>query len=222
MLLTCLTWRAPGRPVDAASAKSRSRTFRASTFKAPLSLLISCGAALLTVPSSTLRADALDGVLEVRSAYVEVEHGVFQLHARIAYPLTQAIRDALRDGVTLAFDVDTRVARDRRFWFDATIVDLTLRRELAYHTVSDRYVVHDVRSGDQASFPTLDDALQYLGEVDGWPILVEPQLTEGEHYRISVRAEIRRGRLTSSLRTLLFWTNDWHRVSEWYTWSLPV
>ena len=47
------------------------------------------------------RADALDGVLEVRSAYVNVDGGVFMLHARIEYPDNPAIRDALRDGITL-------------------------------------------------------------------------------------------------------------------------
>jgi len=127
----------------------------------------------------------------------------------------------LRDGVTLAFDVDTRVVRVRRLWFDATIVELTFHRELAYHTVTDRYVVREDRTGDQQSFPTLDDALRFLGTIDGVPILVEPQVASGEHYRVSVRAGIRRGRLPASLRALLFWTDDWHRVSTWYTWSLP-
>ncbi len=166
-------------------------------------------------------ADALDGVLEVRSAYVDVDKGVFLLHARVEYPMNPGIRDALRDGVTLTFDLDTRVERERKFWFNAAIVDLTLRRELAYHAVSDRYVVRDVRSGEQVSFPTLEEALAFLGKVDGWPILVEPQLGGGS-YVVSVRAGVRRGQLPSSLRVLLFWTNDWHRESEWYSWSLPV
>ncbi len=165
--------------------------------------------------------DALDGVLEVRSAYVDVDSGVFLLHARIEYPMNPGIRDALRDGVTLTFDLDTRVERERRFWFNASIVDLTLRRELAYHAVTDRYVVRDVRSGEQVNFPTLEEALAYLGKVDGWPILVEPQLGGGS-YVVSVRAGVRRGQLPASLRVLLFWTNDWHRESEWYSWSLPV
>jgi len=184
-------------------------------------LWLALAATMLLAPRQGIRADALDGVLEVRSAYVDVDHSVFELHARIEYPMTPAIRAALRDGVTLAFDLDTRVVRERRLWFDATVVDLTLRRELAYHTVSDRYVVRDVRSGDQQTFPTLDGALEFLGTVDNWPILVEPQVADGERYRISVRAGIRRGRLPASLRLLLFWTDDWHRVSEWYTWSLP-
>jgi hypothetical protein len=183
---------------------------------------VTLAAAWLALGSVAVLADALDGVLQVRSAFVDLDHSVFQLHARIDYPETPAISDALRDGVDLLFDVDARVERARRFWFDSTVVDLTLRRELAYHTVADRYVVRDPASGDQQSFATLDAALQYLGTVDGWPILVEPQLEAGSQYVISVRAGIHRGHLSSSLRALLFWTDDWSRVSSWYTWSLTT
>jgi hypothetical protein len=167
------------------------------------------------------RADALDGVLVVRSAYVNIDHGVFLLHARVEYPEGPAIRKALRDGITLAFDLDVRIERERRLWFNANIVELTLHRELSYHAVSDRYVVRDVRSGDQETFATLDETLESLGKVEAWPILVEPQL-DGGSYTISVRASVRRGQLPASLRALLFWTDDWARHSEWYTWSLPV
>jgi len=166
-------------------------------------------------------ADALDGVLEVRSAYVNIEKSVFLLHARVEYPVSPAIRNALRDGVSLTFDLDARVDRERHYWFNANIVDVTLRRELTYHAVSDRYLVRDTRTRDQESFSTLDEALDYLGKVDAWPILVEPQL-DGGSYTISVRAGMRRGHLPASLRAILFWTDDWARVSEWYTWSLPV
>jgi hypothetical protein len=181
-------------------------------------LVLALGAAAF--PGRT-RADALDGVLEVRSAYVNIDHGVFLLHARIDYPEGVAIRNALRDGITLDFYLDVRVDRERRLWFNANIVDLTLHRELSYHAVSDRYVVRDVRSGDQDTFATLDEALGSLGRVDAWPIVVEPQL-DGGNYTISVRAGVRRGRLPASLRVLLFFTDDWARQSEWYTWSLPV
>lgn len=178
-----------------------------------------CAVALGVV--ALARADALDGILEVHSAYVNVDKSVFLLHARVEYPESPAIRNALQDGVTLSFDLEVRVDRDRRFWFNANIVDLILRRELTYHAVSDRYVIRDPRSGDQETFATLDEALTRLGHVDAWPIVVEPQL-EGGNYSISVRAGVRRGNLPASLRAILFWTDDWARVSEWYTWSLPV
>jgi hypothetical protein len=182
--------------------------------------LFAAACALALAAWGSCRGDALDGVLEVRSAYVNINKGVFLLHARLEYPVSDAIRTALKDGVTLTFDLDARVDRERRFWLNANIVDLTLRRELTYHAVSDRYVVRDTRSRDQQSFPTIDEALDYLGKVDAWPILVEPQL-DGGSYTISVRAGMRRGHLPASLRAILFWTDDWARVSEWYTWSLP-
>jgi len=184
--------------------------------------LIGLAGSLLIAAWSTLAlANALDGVLKVTSAYVNFDNGVIQLYARVQYPLNPAIRKALQDGVTLTFDLEAKVDRVRHLWFDANVVDLTLQRELAYHVVTDRFVVRDVRSGDEKSFDTLKEALAYLGKVDGWPILVEPQL-DGGRYMISVRAGVRRGKLPASLRALLFWTDDWQRVSKWYSWSLPV
>jgi hypothetical protein len=192
---------------------------RIEMIRSPWVTLMAAGMVLCSVVAV---ADALDGVLQVRSAFVDLDHSVFQLHARIDYPETPAISDALRDGVDLIFDVDARVERARRFWLNSTVVDLTMRRELAYHTVSDRYVVRDPATADQQTFATLDAALQYLGTVDAWPILVEPQLEAGAQYIIRVRAGIHRGHLSSSLRALLFWTDDWSRVSDWYTWSLTT
>jgi hypothetical protein len=184
---------------------------------------LAAAGAVALLGAGALSADALDGVLEVHSAYVNVDRGVFLLHARVEYPVSPAIRTALRDGVTLTFDLDVRIDRERRLWFNANIVDVTLHRELSYHAVTDRYVVREVPSGDQNSFATLEDALDFLGKVNDWPIVVEPQLEEGQgNYSISVRAGMRRGSLPASLRALLFWTNDWARVSEWYTWSLPM
>ena len=184
------------------------------------SILLAAACVIVLTRWGSSFADALDGLLEVRSAYVNIDKGVFLLHARVDYPMSPAIRSALKDGVSLTFDLDARVDRERRFWFNANIVDLTLRRELTYHAVTDRYLVRDTRSRDQLSFSSLDEALDYLGKVDAWPILVEPQL-DGGNYTISVRAGMRRGHLPASLRAILFWTNDWARVSEWYTWSLP-
>jgi hypothetical protein len=172
--------------------------------------------------SSVARADVLDGVLEVRSAYVNVEQGVFQLFARVAYPVNEDIRAALKDGLMLNFDLDVVVSRERRFWMDETVAEYTLRRELLYHAVSDRYVARDVdsRNNDQHSYSTLEEALEALGTVEAWPFLLSPQLSPNRQYRVSLRAGVRRGRLSDTMRVLLFWTDDWHRESEWFSWSL--
>ena len=172
--------------------------------------------------SGAARTEALDGQLEVRSAYVTEAQGVFQLFARVIYPVNDDIRAALKDGLMLNFDLDVVVSRERRFWMDETVAEYTLRRELLYHAVSDRYVARDVdsRTSDQRSFATLEEALEALGTVDSWPFLLSPQLSANRQYRVSLRAGVRRGRLSDTMRVLLFWTDDWHRESEWFSWSL--
>jgi len=188
-----------------------------------LSLLLAVLAALAASGlGGVARADPLDGLLEVRSAYVNVDQGVFQLFARIAYPVNDDIRAALKDGLMLTFDLDVIVSRERRFWMDETVAEYTLKRELIYHAVSDRYVTRDrdARSSEQHSYATLEEALEELGTVEAWPFLLSPQLSANRQYRVSLRAGVRRGRLPDTLRVLLFWTDDWHRESEWFSWSL--
>jgi hypothetical protein len=191
-------------------------------FRRANNLLTLLLAALASLGTGAVRADPLDGLLEVRSAYVNVEQGVFQLFARVAYPVNDDIRAALKDGLMLTFDLDVVVSRERRFWMDETVAEYTLKRELIYHAVSDRYVTRDLNapSSDQHSYATLEEALEALGTVEAWPFLLSPQLSMNRQYRVSLRAGVRRGRLPDTLRVLLFWTDDWHRESEWFAWSL--
>jgi Domain of unknown function (DUF4390) len=164
--------------------------------------------------------DPLDGELEIRSAYAVPSHGVIMLSARIAYPGSDLLSASLKDGVTLSFDLECIVTRHRRFWFDAEAVDLVRHRELTYHVVTDRYLLRDVDTGTQESFPTLEAALASVGAVEEWPIVVESQLHGDGQWQIALRAGVRRGHMPDALRALMFWSNAWHRSSDWYTWTL--
>jgi uncharacterized protein DUF4390 len=176
----------------------------------------------LAAPRGVRSAGPLDGDFQIRSAFVVVDHGVLQLSAHIDYPINDRIRSALRDGVTLAFDLDVTVSRHRRLWLDATVLETTLRRELTYHAVTDRYVLRDVAGVEQESFATLEAALDKLGRVEDLPILVESQLRGDAPWEVAVRAGVRRGRMPDALRALVFWTDDWHRTTDWYTWMLTL
>lgn len=183
-------------------------------------LFISLGTSLAIVLAAPLRADALDGQFEVRSAFINISDDVFLLHADVQYPLSDDMRKALADGASLDFDLQAAVFRERRYWFDNDVVNLTLRRQLSFHSVSNRYIVKEAGREEQRSFATVEAALEDLGKVEGWPILTRPQLPAEASYRVAVRASVRRGKLNDALRVILFWTDDWQRSSEWYEWSL--
>ena len=76
-------------------------------------------------------------------------------------------------------------------------------------------------NGEQHSYATLEEALEALGTVDAWPFLLSPQLSrEPRVPRVSCAPACAAARLPDTLRVLLFWTDDWHRESEWFSWSL--
>jgi len=165
-------------------------------------------------------AHAAEGIV-VQSAFVNVRGGVFELNARTIFPLNEDVRAALNDGATVNFDLQAVVDKKRRYWFDATLVDVILRRELSWNAVSQRYILKDVDRGEQQSFVALDEALVAAGVVNAWPVVVEPQLDADATYEIRVRAGFRRGRLPDALRALIFWSDGWNRSSKWYSWILP-
>ena len=176
---------------------------------------------LVAVPHAR-SAGPLDGDLEVRSAFVVVDHGVLQLSAHVQYPINDRIRSALQEGVTLTFDLEVTLNRHRRLWFNAVEREMTLKRELTYHAVSDRYLLRDEENVGQQSFPTLESALDKIGRVEDLPILVQSQLHGDGPWEVAVRAGMRRGRMPDALRALVFWTDDWHRTSDWYTWIFTL
>ena len=167
-------------------------------------------------------SSSANDALEIQSGFVNIVNGVYQLQVRVRYPVNDEDRRALQQGVSLFYDVDLEVTRERRFWTAASVVNLSLRRELSYHSVSERYLVKDPQGVvETRSFASFEEALADLGKVDGWPILVSAQVAENGEYFVNVRAVVRRGRLTDALRALMFWSDDWQRRSEWYSWSLP-
>lgn len=178
---------------------------------------------LLIGPQPSLPAPGpLDGEFEVRSAFIVIDRGVLQLNVHVQYPINDRIRSALEDGVTLSFDVDLNITRHRRLWWNAGVLDMTLRRELTYHAVTGRYVLRDDQGVEQESFPTLEDAIDRLGRIEDLPVLIESQLRGDGPWLVAVRADVRRGRLSDTMRALMFWSDDWHRSSDWYTWTLTL
>lgn len=156
----------------------------------------------------------------VRTAYVQLVENVYLLSARLQLPLNGHLRDALKDGVPLKLEVELEVNGSRRFWLDEGVASLRQIYQLQYDAVSDRYLVRNLNSGEQSSFPTLDDALEQMTQISGLPVLDRALIEPGRRYEFNLRVTRDLGDIPQTLRVLMFWTDDWHRVSEWYTWPL--
>ena len=176
--------------------------------------------ALLAAAVSPCRAEGLEGRFEVRSADLELTAGVYHLNARLDLPISEAVRRGLNEGVPLTLEVDLDVERVRQIVPNSRVAELTQRYDLQYNAVSARYILRNENSGQQQSLPTVDAALEQLSEVRSLPVLDKALLHADRRYEASLRAKIDYGRVPFTLRMLMFWVNEWHRESDWYTWTL--
>jgi hypothetical protein len=170
-------------------------------------------------PSSS-RAEGLEGRFEVRSGDLELKDGVYHLNARLDLPVGDAVRRGLAEGVPLTLELDLDVERVRQLLPNSRVAELTQRYHLQYNAVSAHYILRNDNSGQQESLGTVDAALELLSEVRGLPVLDKALLSPDRRYEASVRAKIDYGSVPFSLRLLMFWHNEWHRESDWYTWTL--
>jgi hypothetical protein len=178
-------------------------------------------AAFLLLLVSVLGASSAwaQGRFEIRSAYVERGERVYELNATLEFDLPEGARAAVRDGAPLTLRMEIVVRRQRSYWLDEVVATLDQNYELVFHALTERYLVRNVNSGEQASYATLDSALDALRVVSRLPILDQSLVRARTRHEISVRAGLDIRTMPDTLRFILFWSDDWRQRSEWYTWS---
>ena len=167
-----------------------------------------------------LQADGLEGRFEVRSADLQLKDGVYHLNAHLDLPVSDAVRRGLAEGVPLTIELDLAIARVRQLLPNSRVAELTQRYHLQYNEVSAHYILRNDNSGQQQSLSTVDAAIELLSDVRGLPVLDKALIAGDRRYEASVRARVDYGSVPFSLRVVMFWVNDWHRESDWYTWTL--
>jgi hypothetical protein len=182
-----------------------------------MALLVLLGCALMA-PAAFAQAQNSPG-LEVRSAYIEPAERVYELNATLNFDLPEGARAAVREGVPLTLHLEIVVKRQRSYWLDETVATLDQSYELAYRALSERYLVRNLNSGEQASYATLDAALDALRVINRLPILDQALVSRNRRHEISVRGNLDVRTMPDALRFVLFWSDDWRQRSEWYTWS---
>ena len=184
--------------------------------RSALTFLFSAAVVALLLPA----AFADDGSVEIRYADSELVDGVYVASARIQFQLSSRIEEALANGIALKFVLDFDVDRVRRLWLNSNVAELRVEYLLRYNAVSERYILSNENTGQNRSFATIFAALNAMGRIDALPVLDATLLSDDKRYRARLVVEGGIAEYPVSLRYLLFWRNDWHVVSDGFTWSL--
>jgi hypothetical protein len=175
---------------------------------------------MLAAPESLFAQEDEAGLFLVRSVNSELVGGVYFVNALLELSLSTEAREALESGVPLIVHVEVDLIRIRRFWIDDEEYDVDQRFSLEYHALTERYLVRNLNSADQASFATLSSALNYLGRIERLPFIDATLLDPERGYDARIRAELDMDEFSGPLRLLTFWRREFSLSSDWLRWRL--
>lgn len=156
----------------------------------------------------------------VREAAAHLRDDVYLLDADVDFRLSAAALEALNNGIPLGLEIQIKVERRRDWAWNDTVAALSQRYSLLYHALSDRYIVHNLNTGQRQSYTALDEALFMLGQVRDFPMLDRRLLENDRVYQASVRAALMVEELPTPMRLWAYASDQWRLDSAWYSWPL--
>jgi len=170
--------------------------------------------------SQNLYAEEDKANFNIQSLETLMRDRVYLLNANFDYTFSKDAIEALEHGVPLLILVDIEILSPRWWWADETLANLEQGYLLLYHALSESYVVHNLNSGTQNNFITLQQALGFLSEIKELPILDANLLNSKKDYYLRVRTHLDIESLPAPMRPLAYISSDWQLSSDWYEWPL--
>ncbi|MDH5600059.1 MAG: DUF4390 domain-containing protein [Gammaproteobacteria bacterium] len=154
------------------------------------------------------------------SANTQLIKNVYQLEAKIDLNFSDDALEALRSGVPLIILLNIEVLKDRDWWWDKTIAELEQGYLLLYHALSEKYIIHNLNSGAQNNYVSLNAALYSLSNVREFPLIDKNLLEKGDQYYARIRTYLDIESLPAPMRPIAYISSQWQLESDWYSWPL--
>lgn len=148
----------------------------------------------------------------------------YQVLTGVEFQLTDYMREALLNGVTLNARVQFRLGKHRSWWFNKDTSLLTVHYQLSYHALSRHYLLTRNDTNEHWNFSNLSAAVRKLGELRKYSLpAINDKLDEdsdADYYILAV-ADLAPSSLDLPLRIQSYFSNEYKLSSEGVLWPLP-
>lgn len=169
---------------------------------------------VLTACNSTEQANAY---FLVKYIEAEIDTQPMTVYAGLELKFSPAVEEALNKGVTIPIKAIARITRDERI--DRIIVDHGNRWEIRYLPMSRHYLLTDLRSKEETTWPRLRHALASLKRI---AIEMPPAELKPGDYRLEVKIFLDRRRLPAPMRLPALVSSEWKLDTSWYQWPFQI
>lgn len=183
----------------------RARTRRRTTAALWAAVLAVCAGCSTGTPDTGLSVAAMDGHLA---------GGRYRVTLELDIGLTEAVEEALHNGVPIRILAEVRV-RDPRGWlWSRTIAEETRGYTLSYHSLSSQYLVQWPSSEEYRAYPSRQVALSVLETPEPWQLEL-PSPLSGGGLVAEARVRLDLQALPAPLRLVAYFSPDWRIGSGW-------
>lgn len=163
---------------------------------------------------------ALAEGFKILAAETKLKDHVIQLDANMHLEFSEDALEALRSGVPLIVLVNIEIHQDRNWWWDKSVAELEQGYLLLYHALSEKYIIHNLNSGAQQNFTSLNGALHNLSNIRNFPLIDKKLLQKGEQYYVRMRTYLDIESLPAPMRPIAYISSQWKLESDWFVWPL--
>ena len=164
---------------------------------------------------------AEDGVaFRVQNASFTLDETLLELNSEIEIELPAYISIAIEQGFAVPLMFEVEILSPIKYWPDRKIVSLKQQYQLHFLPMLGSYVIYDLNAGQRYYFDSLNEAVEYLHEVNNYPMLDVNNISDERSYYARLRFGIDSDELPLPLKSSSLWDNDWNLKSDWYAWDI--
>lgn len=141
------------------------------------------------------------------------------LSTNVSLSLPSTVESTLQKGVPLYFLMEVELTKDRWYWFDKPIASSVRHIRLLYQPITKQWRINisagAVRPSDTGmtlsqTFDRFEDALNAVGRVRAWPVVVMADLDTDARYLFTYRFQLDTAALPKPLQIGLIGQSDWN------------
>ncbi|MBT8447927.1 MAG: DUF4390 domain-containing protein [Gammaproteobacteria bacterium] len=156
------------------------------------------------------------GEVEVNTVVAEFINDILHVSTAQRLDFSDEALEALESGIPLTLEFNVEVRRERRYVWDKVLTETTQRYRVERHSISDRYLVTNVATGDRSSFYSILDAVESLEQVDKLPVAERQALPLNEPVLVAVRIRLDKDALPAPIRATAWFSSGWRMKSDWF------
>lgn len=153
----------------------------------------------------------------IQQADTRLVEKVYHLDAKLNYGLTDEVKEALNNGVSIPLVLSIKIERERWYLWDKNIASLEQHYQIKYYALSQQYVITYQNTGVRKAFSQLEEALSQLGTLTDFPLL-DKTLTKADNtYIVYLKIYLDIEALPVPLRPIAYLSAQWRLASEWFS-----